>query len=154
VAKTVVEFRGYYRFLSNFFACNVECHGVQYTSAESAYQASKFDNPTIRQAFAHMTPVEALRAGRNINFHPKYRIPNFKWLRIRLSSMRYVLMRKFSDSNPALVRMLLDTGDAQLLEGNTHGDVFWGVDRTTLQGENNLGKLLMEIRKLRKDDKL
>lgn len=39
---------------------------------------------------------------------------------------------------------LVGTGDAMLVEGNTWGDKFWGVCRG--EGENQLGKLLMERR--------
>lgn len=31
-------------------------------------------------------------------------------------------------------------------EGNYWGDTFWGVDLKKREGENNLGKLVMEIR--------
>jgi predicted NAD-dependent protein-ADP-ribosyltransferase YbiA (DUF1768 family) len=42
--------------------------------------------------------------------------------------------------------MLLATGDAEIQEGNTHGDLYWGVDLHTGEGENVLGKLLMKVR--------
>ena len=34
----------------------------------------------------------------------------------------------------------------QLQEGNNWGDAFWGVHLKSEEGENNLGKLIMEIR--------
>jgi predicted NAD-dependent protein-ADP-ribosyltransferase YbiA (DUF1768 family) len=40
---------------------------------------------------------------------------------------------------------LLETGDAELIEGNDWGDTFWGVCGG--KGNNFLGKLLMEVRK-------
>lgn len=42
--------------------------------------------------------------------------------------------------------MLIATGDAILREGNHWGDRFWGVDARTGEGENHLGRLLMELR--------
>ena len=33
-----------------------------------------------------------------------------------------------------------------LEEGNWWGDIFWGVDKKTGAGENNLGKILMKVR--------
>ena len=45
---------------------------------------------------------------------------------------------------PDLQVKLLATGDAYLEEGNTWGDRIWGtVDG---QGENRLGKILMQVR--------
>ena len=37
--------------------------------------------------------------------------------------------------------------DAELIEGNTWHDTFWGVDLKTGEGENHLGKILMALRK-------
>jgi predicted NAD-dependent protein-ADP-ribosyltransferase YbiA (DUF1768 family) len=58
--------------------------------------------------------------------------------------MRRILVIKFQ--NPELKAKLIATGDAQLVEGNTWGDLFWGVDTTMGVGSNQLGKLLMGIR--------
>ncbi|MBK9336371.1 MAG: NADAR family protein [Lewinellaceae bacterium] len=58
--------------------------------------------------------------------------------------MRECLELKFSQE--PFLTWLLETGDANLQEGNTWSDTFWGVDLETGAGENNLGKLLMEIR--------
>ena len=56
--------------------------------------------------------------------------------------MRELLRQKFA--HPDLRRLLLATGDAELVEGNTWGDTFWGtVDG---KGENHLGKILTRIR--------
>ena len=57
--------------------------------------------------------------------------------------MRGLLARKFAPGTELAAR-LLATGDAQLVEGNTWGDRFWGVCRG--QGRNQLGQLLMERR--------
>lgn len=56
--------------------------------------------------------------------------------------MEDLLIQKFKI--PELVKALLDTGTAELIEGNWWGDKFWGVCRG--QGKNHLGKLLMKIR--------
>ena len=41
---------------------------------------------------------------------------------------------------------LLDTGDQELVEYNTWGDTYWGVCTRIRQGQNWLGKILMEVR--------
>jgi hypothetical protein len=43
-----------------------------------------------------------------------------------------------------LKQKLLETGDEELIEGNTWGDTFWGVFNGT--GKNILGQILMEVR--------
>ena len=57
--------------------------------------------------------------------------------------MYSVCKAKFTQ-NTDLLKKLLDTGDAELVEGNTWGDRVWGVCKG--EGENRLGKILMRIR--------
>lgn len=59
--------------------------------------------------------------------------------------MEEIVRAKFSE-NETLKNMLLATGDAELKEGNTWNDTFWGIDQKTGSGENHLGKILMKIR--------
>jgi hypothetical protein len=59
--------------------------------------------------------------------------------------MGLLLMQKFT-RHPQLARELVGTGDAELVEGNTWGDEFWGVCNG--RGSNQLGRLLMEVRAL------
>lgn len=56
--------------------------------------------------------------------------------------MEQILRVKFSD--PTLRKLLLDTGNAKLIEGNTWNDTFWGVCRG--KGQNNLGLILQKLR--------
>ena len=65
--------------------------------------------------------------------------------------MTGIVRDKFT-RNPELKRLLLATGDAVLIEGNTWGDRFWGVDKRTGKGENHLGLILMDIREELKND--
>lgn len=65
------------------------------------------------------------------------------WEEIKISVMRELIFQKFTN-NPQLKQMLLDTEDALLEEGNTWEDTYWGICNGI--GENNLGKILMEIR--------
>lgn len=65
----------------------------------------------------------------------------------KIAIMRSILYLKFAI--PEMRALLLATGDAELIEGNTHGDTFWGCVKTpngVWYGENWLGRLLMEIR--------
>lgn len=67
------------------------------------------------------------------------------WHGIRVFQMRRWVSEKFLQDN-LLARKLCDTGDAHLVEGNSWGDTFWGVDNATGEGENRLGRILMEVR--------
>ncbi len=53
------------------------------------------------------------------------------------------MLAKFKQ-NERLKRLLLATGDAELIEGNDWGDTIWGM--CDGEGENLLGKILMKVR--------
>ena len=135
--KKIDSFSGEYEFLSNFYPCQILYDGVEYRSAEAAFQAAKFP-PAERYQFTMMMPGEAKKTGR------KGSLPK-DWDERRLDVMREVVARKFMQ-NPELAVKLIATGDAELIEGNWWGDDFWGADSKTGVGENHLGKLLMELR--------
>jgi len=88
-----------------------------------------------------MTPGEAKRAGRTILLRED-------WNEVRLIIMLQLLRQKFRQ--PKLGKMLLDTGSDYIVEGNQWHDSFWGVCSCQkckdIQGQNNLGRLLMQVR--------
>ena len=131
----ITEFRGAYRFLSNFWPATVEYEGLIYLSTENAYQAAKM-HPDNRKFFIACTPGEAKRMARKMPT-----LPN--WHANRIPIMRGLLQQKFAPYT-VLADMLRLTGDIEIIEGNTWGDTFWGVCNG--KGENNLGKLIMEQR--------
>lgn len=59
--------------------------------------------------------------------------------------MEEIVRAKFIQ-NPKLAKKLISTGERRLVEGNTCGDTFWGVDAETVQGANHLGRILMQLR--------
>jgi ribA/ribD-fused uncharacterized protein len=123
------SFNGKYRFLSNFYPVNG-------TTVEHQFQAAKAVNTEdAMKVMACKTPGEAKRMGRSIKMRPD-------WNRIKLKVMYELVKAKFED--PTLRRMLLDTGNEYLQEGNTWGDTFWGVRNG--RGSNHLGKVLMKVR--------
>jgi len=67
------------------------------------------------------------------------------WDDMKLQVMEYLLTLKF---NQEPYRTLLkETKDEHIQEGNYWNDKFWGFCLKTNEGENHLGKLIMEIRK-------
>lgn len=131
----IEAFRGEYRFLSNFWHVYVTYDGEVYPTVEHAYQAAKTLSQEFRSAICYATTGEAKRMGRQVPMRPD-------WDSIKIDVMRDLLRQKFAE--PELREALLATGDAELVEGNTWNDYFWGVCNG--EGQNNLGKLLMEIR--------
>lgn len=132
----IATFTGTFAFLSNFYMRPVVYEGLVYPSAEHAYQAAKSADPLVRLAISKLaTAAQAKRAGRSVLLRPD-------WEEVKVAVMRAVLDAKFSD--PELAERLLNTGEAELIEGNWWGDVFWGVCRG--RGKNKLGQLLMQLR--------
>jgi ribA/ribD-fused uncharacterized protein len=129
-------FHGDYRWLSNFTLCEVELEGVMYPTVEHAYQAAKTTVKEFREAIRLCTtPGQAKRMGKQITLRPD-------WEAIKLDVMRGLLREKFSWGYLRVA--LLATGERELIEENTWYDTFWGVCYG--EGQNWLGKLLMEIR--------
>lgn len=87
-------------------------------------------------------PQTAKQLGRRAPLRPN-------WDRDRVLYMRAILHAKFT-SDPDLTQLLLDTGDALLIEGNTWGDDYWGrvlrPGLATAVGHNWLGRSLMRLR--------
>lgn len=132
----ISSFQGQFRFLSNFWPCQIEYEGVVYPSVENAYQAAKTYDENRHQYIA-ITPGQAKRLAKKLPI-----IPGWNEM-TKLCVMVWLLQKKFTNDN-TLGHMLLDTGDSILIEGNTWGDVFWGVSGGV--GRNFLGKILRDRR--------
>ena len=135
--RSIIAFKGAYRFLSNFHPSPIQYNGLTYPTVEHAYQAAKvLDGVTRAQIRAAATAKDARRLGR------AYAVRS-DWDQIRVAVMEDLVRLKFTQ-NESLARQLLATDDARLEEGNWWGDTFWGtVDGF---GENILGKILMRVR--------
>lgn len=131
----IYGFSGPFRWLSNFADCEIEFEGVVYPTTENAYQAAKFA-PELRPPFVHFTPGEAKKAGQNtLAQRPD-------WREVSLGIMKDLNRKKFVQE--PYKTLLLNTDGLFIEETNTWGDTFWGVCMGN--GENHLGRILMEIR--------
>lgn len=135
--SSISGFFGNYRFLSNFYPAKVVLDGIHYQSSEAAYMAQKTEDVKLRKIMATLPANQAKVIGRNIRLRDG-------WDDMRLAVMLDVLRAKFTKSNIELRIHLLDTGDKVLIEENNWNDTFWGVCDGV--GENNLGRLLMQVR--------
>lgn len=142
----VNSFRGEYFFLSNFASCRVVTAGfvadflsdqLTYPSVEHAYQALKTDNMFERkQILLAAVPGDAKRLGKRVTLRKD-------WDGMKVAVMESLLFSKFR-GNFELGQRLIQTGDAELVEGNNWGDTYWGVCNGS--GQNWLGVLLMKVR--------
>ena len=146
------KFDGRYRFLSNFYPCEIEHQGIKYNSVESFYVAMKCNNEQLfngtqytindfREMIACMNnPGLVKRIGQQMRVRSD-------WDTKRLDYMNWAVREKFKDEN--LKELLISTGDLTLIEGNYWHDNFYGqctCDKCSGKGKNNLGKILMEVR--------
>lgn len=130
------KFFGEHRFLSNFWPAEVTLDGETFPSVEHAYQAAKFLVPATRQYFMFCSAGEAKKKAKRLPFLRE------DWEDVKVGIMKALVQEKFT--HPHLREWLLNTGDQELVEGNTWGDTFWGICKG--KGENRLGKILMEVR--------
>lgn len=132
------QFKGEYDFLNNRFGCRFVWQGLQYGNAEAAFQASKCEDVSGRKVYVNCSADKAALKG-------KEQIPYSGWEETRLDIMKSILKAKF-EQNPALMKRLADTGSRILINGNNKQETYWGVDLYSWQGENHLGKIIMNIR--------
>ena len=143
------SFDGEFAFLSNFYEqpnLITDEMNIAYPTVEHYFQAAKTLDKNERKRISILdTPGKAKRAGRRVTLRSD-------WEEVKTDVMRRALMKKFSD--PLMKARLLETGDAELIEGNHWHDNVWGscqCPNCQNTGENRLGKLLMEIRKSLKE---
>ena len=130
------KFENEYAFLSNFYEKDITLYGITYRNAEAAFQAQKTFDLDIKSNFQTLNASLAKYLGKRIKLRSD-------WEDVKNEVMEYVIRAKFSD--PELRDMLINTGDQEIIEGNTWNDTYWGMCRG--KGHNQLGKTLMKIRK-------
>lgn len=139
----ITEFRGPWAFLSNFHRAPLTWEGIHYPTSEHAFNAGKTTERDLRRWIAAAeNPREAKRRGHQVRLRDRWDEE------IRYQVMRGVLRAKFTPI-PGRVQALLDTGTAELVEGNTWHDLHWGkctCPRHNGAGDNYLGRFLMELR--------
>lgn len=133
------RFKNEYRWLSNFTPCTIILNGITYPSVEHAYMSAKSDDVRwyLKCADESIKPGAIKKMSRGI-------LLVRSWDLIKIDVMWECLNQKFRQE--PYKTMLIETGNAFIQEGNFWGDTFWGVDLNSKQGENRLGKMIMEIR--------
>jgi len=143
-ARRCDHFNGQFEWASNFYHHPMLFEGIEYPTAEHAFQASKTPDQALRRQIAAIpTPGAAKHAGRHVPVLPT------GWDRsVRFEHMARVLEAKFKD--PQLRQLLINTQNMLLVEGNTWCDQVWGCCRCDRHmewpGRNELGQALMRLR--------
>lgn len=136
------EFKGEYRWLSNFFPAKVSLDGTYYPSVENAYQAAKFSQAHERRKFELCLARTAKVWGKKAILRPT-------WDQEKLALMKFLVEQKFRDEEFAEMLKAIPEY-VHIMEGNNWGDSFWGavINPGTLEweGQNHLGRILMDIR--------
>lgn len=146
IAEKMNEVIGFYPrefyCLDNFSSFKVEYDGYLYSSCEEAYQALGFieSAPEIAEKIKNS---HSAHEAQKIAYENKLNRRE-DWDQIKLDVMEDLLRAKI-EQNPYVEKKLLETKDYQIVEDSPKDDFWgWGPNR---DGQNNLGKLWMKIRK-------
>ena len=131
-----------YGCFSNFSRHQIIIEGKVYKTSEHWYQAQKFastDPEYANKIRSASSPKEAAQLGR------EKRKPGMRkdWDKVKDDIMRKVVFKKF-DTHPSARKVLLDTGDEELIE-DSPSDMYWGCGASG-DGKNMLGIILQEVR--------
>lgn len=132
-----------YGVFSNLYKRAVVFEGVEYPTAEHAYQAGKARKEVVRD-WILSAPTPSLVAMAAHGLYTWDVVPG--WSKIKFERMKNVLRAKF-DQHEDLRKVLLSTGTARLVESCKTNNVVnrtWG--EVNGKGKNMLGVLLMEVR--------
>jgi hypothetical protein len=157
-----IEFKGEKRFLSNMFETkiifddmfDIEIEDVEptfltYKSSEHLYQALKSKSILWHYKLIELTPLETKNIARKklktlLADNKETFLIREDWDKIKINVMKLVLLLKFKQNKELAKKLKNLKGNIE--EKNIWNDRFWGTVEGI--GENNLGKLLMEIREL------
>jgi ribA/ribD-fused uncharacterized protein len=155
----ILAFKGEYEFLSNYHeGHSFLMDGFTFLTGEHAFHWLKTEDPEFKaDILAARTPGQAKGLGRRCPRVPGWDEGRRNW------AMTRVLMSKFHPlRQKEMARLLLGTGRATLVEGNNHGDDYWGAiwcnkaeegmtiwhthENIVLAGHNELGRQLHYVR--------
>ena len=136
------KFSGELSFLSNFYEASFKVNDTIYRSVEHFYQSLKSNDPKEQEEIRNaLTPGKAKKLGKNI----KSKRANFEKEKIEIM---YIGVKEKFLQNEFIAKKLVLVDDKDLVEENSWGDTFWGIDINTKIGQDNLGKILRKVKKL------
>ena len=147
--KTISRFTGKNQYLSNFFYAPIVfgSSNIVFPTNEHGFVYFKTKNIKKRKKIRMAPDPSTVKSlGRNLKLRED-------WEEIKDKVMYNLVLQKFKQ-HPYLANQLLRTRDAELVEGNTWHDNYWGVcscmscigGDKIIRGKNKLGKILMQVR--------
>jgi type I restriction enzyme, S subunit len=120
-------------------------NGVRIRTSEALYQACRFPHmPDLqRQIIDERSPMAAKMRGKPFRSQSR---PD--WDEVRVALMRWSIRVKLTQNPDRFGAVLEETGDLPIVE-HSRRDRFWGavaLNDDELEGQNVLGRLLMELR--------
>jgi len=170
--RDVLSFVGPDRIGSNMYAARVRwgdsvtperewpCNELPYIVAKTLDPATRasliaqFDRAVTAARSNGKSEAEAIEIGaKTVKKASRGLILRPDWETVKIGIMRDLVLDK-ARRNPEVGDWLVATGNGLIQEGNTWGDVFWGVAMVDIpargikagQGENHLGRIWMEVR--------
>ena len=132
------------------FNAPIQYKGQNWRTSEALFQAMRFEDPEIREMIrTQKSPLVAKNKLKRIEYLTKRVVEPMTPKDV--DNMRLCLKLKFMQ-HPELLRQLLETGNFIIFEDVSArkgiSPKFWGAIKTNeqLDGQNMLGKLLMELR--------
>lgn len=125
---------------SNLAPYEIKLDGEIWKSSEHYYQFKKFEktDPQYAQKIrSALTPKDAKKLSMVNDKYPS------NWDNIKVEILKIAVRKKF-ESHIQLKKLLLSTGNEELIEANPD-DYFWGEGEDG-SGKNIMGKILMKIR--------
>lgn len=150
VYKTKEDFGGLSNMASGY---PLQINGVRILTTEALYQACRFPHmPEVqREIIGQHSPMTA-----KMKSKPHRKNSRSDWDEVRYKVMRWCLRVKLAQNYAEFGRLLLATRDRPIVEQSRKDD-YWGAKLAdesgeTLVGQNVLGRLLMELREMLKED--
>jgi ribA/ribD-fused uncharacterized protein len=147
-------FTNEYAFLSTGAVCEPisDFEGNHFTSAEAMYQSYKTTDPKEREKISKMSAKEAHKYGQTIKRRSDWNTT------MKYHAMRYVMYQKFFQDHNMATSLINTAGmNIEYMNGSRTND-YWGChiekvpvnegELVTAVGDNRLGLILMEIRRL------
>lgn len=140
---------------SNWAPAEFTLQGIKYENSEAALMYTKAlvfgDTEAVDLILKDQNPWKVKRIGRGVRgFDHK------TWEAVRFNFMTQILIEKFRQ-NPDMKQELMSTLDLEIVEASPY-DRIWGIglapdddriyDRSNWDGQNLLGKSLMEVRSI------
>lgn len=147
--------KGQYAFLSMFFVSEqpIIYKSNTYKCGEAAYQAQKIeshgnDSATLQKSFCSLVGYEAKAKGKLVPLRKD-------WEEVKYGILEEIVYAKFS-RDEKLKNLLLSTGDLNITECNFWHDNEYGDCKCKscrdIEGKNMLGKILMKVRDIIKQE--